>query len=97
MRTHSNGGYIHADCNFRIRFNAGGGYERFRQAVPGGDWDQAFKLWVGLSLMEETTAFRLDWDRYLPGDSAAAGSPDAINTITLRAVFSMGPHKAHQF
>ncbi|HEX6791470.1 MAG TPA: hypothetical protein VF247_09190 [Candidatus Krumholzibacteria bacterium] len=95
-RTHSNGGYIHADYNFKIRYNAGGGYERFRQPVAGGDWDQAFKLWVGLSLMEETTAFRLDWDRYLPGDTAG-GSPDAINTITLRAVFSMGPHKAHQF
>ena len=32
-----------------------------------------------------------------------AGTPsgeaelDAINTITLRVVFSMGPHKAHQF
>ena len=96
LRTHSNGGYVHADYNFKIRYNAGGGFERYRQPVPDGGWDQAFKLWVGLSLMEETTAFRLDWDHYMP-DGSSAGDPDAINTITLRAVFSMGPHKAHQF
>jgi hypothetical protein len=94
----SNGGYIYADYAFKIRYNVGAGYERYQQPVPDGPWDQAFKVYAGFSLMEETTAFRVDWDRYEPGTPAGAtGSPDAVNTITLRVIFSMGPHKAHQF
>lgn len=94
----SNGAYAYADYNFKTRYNVGGGYERYQQPVADGPWDQAFKLWVGFSLMEETTAFRLDWDRFEPGTpDGVAESPDAINTITFRAIFSMGPHKAHQF
>lgn len=96
-RVKSNGGYIYADYNFKTRYNAGAGYERYRQPIADGPWDQALKMWVGLSLMEETTAFRLDWDRYSPGAPDGAESADPINTITLRAIFSMGPHKAHQF
>jgi hypothetical protein len=93
----SNGGYAYADYNFKTRYNIGGGYERYQQPVADGPWDQAFKLWIGLSLLEETTAFRLDWDHYMPGAPDGADDPAAINTITLRAIFSMGPHKAHQF
>jgi hypothetical protein len=96
QQVNSNGGYVFADYNFKIRYNVGGGYERYRRPVADGPWDDAFKLWAGLSLMEETTAFRIDWDHYMPG-STAGSAPDAINTLTLRAVFSMGPHKAHQF
>jgi len=98
QRVNSSGGYMYADYTFKIRYNFGGGYERYQRPVVDGPWDQAFKMWAGLSLMEETTAFRLDWDHYIPGNPDAAGpDPDAINTITLRAIFSMGPHKAHQF
>jgi hypothetical protein len=94
----SSGGYFYADYNFKTRYNAGGGYERFEQPVADGPWDQALKLWVGFSLLEETTAFRLDFDHYMPGTpDGVATSPDAVNTVTLRAIFSMGPHKAHQF
>jgi hypothetical protein len=95
-RVNSNGGYLYADYNFKLRYNVGGGYERYRQPVVDGPWDDALKLWAGLSLMEETTAFRIDFDHYRPG-AVAGPEPDAINTITLRAIFSMGPHKAHQF
>lgn len=96
-RIDSNGGYLYADYNFKIRYNAGGGYERYQRPVDGDPWDDAFKLWAGLSLMEETTAFRIDWDHYMPGALDGGPTPDAINTVSLRAIFSMGPHKAHQF
>jgi len=46
---------------------------------------------AGFSLLEETTAFRADWRRILPD-----GGPD-FDEFRLRAIFSMGPHKAHQF
>jgi hypothetical protein len=96
-RLESSGGYFYADYNFKIRYNVGGGYERYERPLAGNPWDDAVKLWAGLSLMEETTAFRIDWDHYMPGSAPGSPEPDAINTITLRAIFSMGPHKAHQF
>ena len=65
--------------------------------IPDGPWDQAIKVFAGFSLMEETTAFRVDWDRYQPGALEGVAEADPINTITLRIIFSMGPHKAHQF
>jgi hypothetical protein len=96
-RINSNGGYAYADYNFKIRYNVGGGYEHYQRPVDGNPSDSAFKLWAGLSLMEETTAFRIDWDHYMPGALDGGPAPDAINTVSLRAIFSMGPHKAHQF
>jgi hypothetical protein len=93
----STGGYVYADYNFKTRYNVGAGYERYQQPIPDGPWDQAFKVFAGFSLMEETTAFRLDWDRYQAGTPLGAAEPDPINTLTLRVIFSMGPHKAHQF
>jgi hypothetical protein len=91
------GGYVYADYNFNVRYNVGASYERYRQPVSGAPWDQAFGLFAGLALLEETTAFRLSWERFTPG--APAGDPEAagVNTFVLRVIYSMGPHKAHQF
>ena len=92
------GGYVYADYNFGIRYNFGGGYERYQQPTVDDVSDQAYKLWLGYALMEETTAFRFDWDHFTPGrDPGATGDPPSVNTYTLRVIFSMGPHKAHQF
>jgi hypothetical protein len=41
--------------------------------------------------MEESTLIRLMYERILPRDE------DAINTFTVQFLFSMGPHKPHQF
>ncbi|MGH7730732.1 MAG: hypothetical protein ACRENJ_05705 [Candidatus Eiseniibacteriota bacterium] len=91
------GGYLFADYNFRTRYNVGASFERFED--PAGDGsNQAFGAFAGLALLEETTAFRVDWNRYTPGTPAGASvSPGAVNTVTVRAIYSMGPHKAHQF
>jgi hypothetical protein len=92
------GGYVYADYNFGIRYNFGGGYERYQQPTVDEVSDQAYKLWLGYALMEETTAFRFDWDHFSPGrDPGATEDPPSVNTYTLRVIFSMGPHKAHQF
>ena len=91
------GGYLYADYNFRTRYNLGASYERFRDPAEDAT-SQALGVYAGLALLEESTAFRIDWNRYQPGTPAgASASPDAVNTVTLRAIFSMGPHKAHQF
>jgi hypothetical protein len=91
------GGYLFADYNFKTRYNAGASFERFED-VGADAWNQAVGAYVGLALLEETTAFRLDWNRYAPGAPAGGSiSPEAVHTVTLRAIYSMGPHKAHQF
>jgi len=91
------GGYLYADYNFKVRYNVGASYERYQQVTPDKTWDQAFGLYAGLALLEETTAFRLDWNRFMQGSPSGQPEPDAVNTVTLRVIYSMGPHKAHQF
>ncbi len=94
----STGGYVYADYNFNTRCNVGASFESYQQPTIDEATDQAFKVFAGYSLMEETTAFRIDWDHFMPGRLlGATEDPVAVNTITLRIIFSMGPHKAHQF
>ena len=56
---------------------------------------------AGLALMEETTAFRLDFKRSTRSGTGVPLVPDTaddpVQSLTLRVIFSMGPHKAHQF
>ncbi|MBU0676745.1 MAG: hypothetical protein KJ626_01395 [Verrucomicrobia bacterium] len=89
------GGYFFADYTIRKRYNVGFKFEHFQRPEPNdaGEklWDRSIGLFTGVALMEETTIFRLNWDRYLPDEG------EAINTFTLQCVFSMGPHKPHQF
>jgi hypothetical protein len=85
------GGYVFADYTTQKRYNVGAKYERFQRAESGKPWDQSVGVFAGLALMEETTLFRVNWDRFMPDGG------DAYNTYTLQVVFSMGPHKAHQF
>jgi hypothetical protein len=91
------GGYLYADYNFKIRYNFGASFERYQQPTTDKTWDQAFGLFAGFALMEETTAFRFDWNHFMPGTPPGSVEPDAVNYLTLRILFSMGPHKAHQF
>jgi hypothetical protein len=85
------GGYLFADYNWARRYNAGVSYERYQQPTSEEETEAAIGLFTGYALMEETLVMRLVYDRGLP-----AGG-DAINTFRLHVVYSMGPHKAHQF
>jgi hypothetical protein len=85
------GGYVFADYNFAVRYNVGGGFERYQEPAVDKPVTHSFGLWAGYSLMEETTVFRLDWRHVAP----EAG--DGYNTVVCRVIYSMGPHKAHQF
>jgi hypothetical protein len=91
------GGYVYGDYNFSPRYDAGIVYERFQQPTADKIWDQAVGGFVGLSLMEETSSFRLEFNHLMPGTPPGGPKPDAVDTITLRVIYSMGPHKAHQF
>jgi hypothetical protein len=86
------GGYVYCDYNWARRYNAGLGYERFADpSAPGADASTGLRAFTGLALFEETTVFRLDWERFDPPAS------EPVHTTTLRAIFALGPHKAHTF
>ncbi len=92
------GGYLFANFTWRTRWNAGLSYERYRTTDALAVTNQAVGAFTGLALMEETTLFRLSVERLLPGSVAGTrSSPAAVNTVRLGVIYSMGPHKAHQF
>lgn len=92
------GGYLFADYNWAQRYDVGASLERHQDPAANGENTSAIGLFAGLALMEETTAFRLDWRRIQPARPAAASAdPDPVQQLTLRVLYSMGPHKAHQF
>jgi hypothetical protein len=92
------GGYVFADYNFDRRYNVGASFERWQQPTADRTCDRGFGLFAGLALLEESTAFRIGWERLQPGrPGGATETPDAIQSITVRVIYSMGPHKAHQF
>ena len=93
--TRTSGAYAFADYNWARRYNAGASYERYEDPDAPGETVAAVGVFTGLALMEETTVFRLDWRR-IQRDTPA-GTDDPVQRLTLRVVFSMGPHKAHQF
>jgi hypothetical protein len=90
-RTQALGGYVYADYNWATRYNVGVSYEAYEQPAPATPLEQSVGAFAGLALMEETTSFRADWRRHIPEGA------DAFDEFTLRVIFSMGPHKAHQF
>jgi hypothetical protein len=92
------GFYLYGDYNWHTRWNLGASYEQFQQPAAEHLTDRALGVFAGFSLMEETTAFRLGWERYQADTpDGAPEEADPVNTLTLRVIFSMGPHKAHQF
>ena len=94
-----NGGYLYADYNFKTRYNLGASYERFQDPDVRTVWNTSVGAFAGLALLEETTAFRLDWNRLTPGtpdrapDVARGGRTPSPSASSTR----WGPHKAHQF
>ena len=96
-RVKPRGGYLYADYAFSRRLDAGLSFERWQDEGDTSVSHSAFGAFAGLALMEETTVFRLGWERLMPGAPDGAETPEAVNSLTLRVIFSMGPHKAHQF
>jgi len=91
------GGYAFLDWNFNPKYDAGVSVESFQDPSRGDATGSAFGAFAGVALMEETTSFRIGWEHYTPAQAPGTASPDAVNTVTIRVLYSMGPHKAHQF
>ncbi|MCX5784621.1 MAG: hypothetical protein NTX59_02935 [Elusimicrobia bacterium] len=85
------GFYAFADLKFKQRWNAGVIYDQYNPPENKNLTNRAVKGFVGYSLLEETTLLRLTCERFKPENSPA------VHTVMFQVLFSMGPHKAHQF
>jgi hypothetical protein len=73
------------------RWNGGALYEQWQREGEPSSVDRAARVFAGYAVMEETTLLRVSFERYMP----AGESP--VHTVSAQLLFSMGPHKAHQF
>jgi hypothetical protein len=101
------GAFIYLDYQFIKQFSIGAKYD-FTFGVIGDDYSAStlsndgsnktsgIEGWLGYYPVEETLAFRLS-TQYLFFNLADNMTKDGETTITLQMIFSLGPHKAHQF
>ena len=101
------GAFIYFDYQFIKQFSLGLKYD-FTYGIIGDDYSantlsnddqnktQGIEGWIGYYPVEETLAFRLS-TQYLFYNLSDGTSRDGNTTITLQMIFSLGPHKAHQF
>lgn len=80
-----------ADYRYHTQWNGGLFYEQWERPFDSEAVDRAFRAFAGYAVLEESTLLRLMYERLLPEGG------DAVNSVSLQLLFSMGPHKAHQF
>jgi hypothetical protein len=73
------------------RWNGGALYEQWQRDGDPSSLDRAARVFVGYAVMEETTLLRVSVERCMP----AGETP--FHAVAAQLLFSMGPHKAHQF
>jgi hypothetical protein len=83
--------YAYTDFRFQNHYNAGILYEQFQSPDGAKKNDRGIKPFIGFSLLEESTILRLAYEYFIPHEG------NAINSIELQFLFSMGPHKTHLF
>jgi hypothetical protein len=85
------GFYGFADYRYHTRWNGGLLFEQWDREGDASKVDRAFRVFAGYAVLEESALLRLAYEHFLPEGE------DAVNTVSLQLLFSMGPHKAHQF
>ena len=86
-----NGVFVSADYRFDKRFNGGGFFETSTEREDDDHRTDRFGAFVGYSLMEESTLFRLRVRQTEPHEE------DGAFDITLQALFGLGPHSPHRY
>jgi hypothetical protein len=101
------GAYFYVDYQFLKQFSVGAKYD-YTYGVIGDEPSyntlsndnmnktQGIEYWIGYYPIEETLALRLG-AQHLIFDLADNLKRDSETTIELQMLFSLGPHKAHQF
>ncbi len=80
-----------ADYRYHTQWNGGLFYEQWEPDGKVSAVDRAFRVFAGYAVLEESTLIRVMYEHFLP-DGA-----EAVDAVSLQLLFSMGPHKAHQF
>lgn len=83
--------YAYIDNKIFTRYNAGIIFEQYQNPDDPDATDRSIKPFIGFSVLEESTVFRLSYEYFVPENG------QKINTVELQFLFSMGPHKAHKF
>lgn len=91
----TSGIYVFGDYQFRKIFTLGARYDWAQSPYDKDDKASGFAIFFGFYPVEETTAFRLQFQNTL--FSTPDGESRSVNFIALQFIFSMGPHKAHPF
>lgn len=90
----TSGMYLFADYQFMKQYSVGARFDWTESPYSAEEKAQGAALFFGYYPVEETLGLRLEYQHVktdLPGAS------QSVNTITLQALFSLGPHKAHPF
>lgn len=91
----SSGGYLYADYQFLKSYSIGARLDYSEAPYSSDDRAFAGAVFLGFYPVEETMAFRLQYQHTrfeVPGADA-----QDVNMVALQFLFSMGPHKAHPF
>lgn len=91
----SQGFYVYGDLQFNKVFSIGGRYDWTQSPYSTYEKSLGGAVFVGYYPVEETAAFRLQYEHVRI--SSAGAATVAVNTISLQFMFSLGPHKAHPF
>ncbi|MBI4534713.1 MAG: hypothetical protein HY708_00450 [Ignavibacteriae bacterium] len=86
--------YLYSDYQFLKTYSIGARYDWSQSPYSKDDRLQAVAVFLGYYPVEETLGMRL---QYQYTRTEVQGVSQAVNMIALQAVFSLGPHKAHQF
>jgi hypothetical protein len=85
------GGWFSADYNHQARWYGGLKAENYQEVAADKPTTTRFGAYAGLLLLEESTVFGLLAENVKPDGG------ESYNRFILQAIFSMGPHKPHQF
>jgi hypothetical protein len=85
------GFYAYVNNDFSTHYNAGLLYEQYQNPDDRQIIARAIKPFVGFSVLEESTVLRVSYEYFFSENT------QHTNTVELQFLFSMGPHKAHQF
>lgn len=85
------GAYAFADYRYHTQYNGGILYEQWKREGAPSLMDRSIKVFAGYAVLEESTLLRMVYEHFMPEGGTA------VNTVSAQLLFSMGPHKAHQF
>jgi len=85
------GFYAYVNNQLFTRYNVGILYEQYQNPDDRSVVDRSIKPFIGFAVLEESTLLRASYEYFL------AGNAQKTSTVEVQLLFSMGPHKAHQF